>query len=118
LKILRPAQTPDRFAARKGCEAAITLPDDHPARHLWRRATIAQLVPLGRGRTIPTKGKLFVLLTLTNRKFLKTRRKHKLLISKFQVRALVRQPRLSSTCNTTHLSTYRRARSFDQHHHS
>jgi hypothetical protein len=65
LKILRPAQTPDRFAARKGCEAAITLPDDHPARHLWRRATIAQVVPLGRGRTIPTKGKLFVLLTLT-----------------------------------------------------
>jgi hypothetical protein len=92
LKILRPAQTPGRFAARKGCEAAITLPDDHPARHLWRRATIAQIVPLGRGRTIPTKGKLFVLLTLTEPQvFEKPAENTNLLISKFQVRALVRQ---------------------------
>jgi hypothetical protein len=36
-----------------------------PRWHLWRRATVAQIVPLGRGRTIPTKRRRFVLLTLT-----------------------------------------------------
>jgi hypothetical protein len=53
---------------------------------------LAQIVPLGRGRTIPTKGKLFVLLTLTEPQvFEKPAENTNLLISKFQVRALVRQ---------------------------